>query len=476
MNKFYTLFVIGIVITSCSPQKTEVDVMIKSGAIVDIETGAINTNQVILLKGDSIYDVVSNDKVGDYHSKQTIDATGKYIIPGLWDTHVHFGGGDSLISENKDLLPLYVANGITGVRDCAADISPSVLQWREEINQGRLFGPTIFTSGPKLEGYKSIWLGDLEIGTQAEMMAAFDSLQKLKVDFVKITDNTISPALYLECLKEAKRRGMKISGHIPFSLTLEEVSNAGLSSVEHLGYALRAGSPRREEVMEKVAAGKMTVSEANQIFMDSFNDSLAMIAYRKLAANGTAITPTVDISKTLAYLDEVDHSNDEYLNYMGPGLVKTYEWRVVRAAKDDAKTIAQRHARFEKVTSLLPLLHGAGVMIIAGTDSGYLNSYVYPGKALHEELALYVEAGLTPLEALQTGILSGPAFLNQSNRFGTLTPGKSGDILLLNENPLENINAIQDINTVILRGKTFNRMALDSILNQVKEKAMALRN
>lgn len=476
MKNIGTLLILIIFITSCTKDKIKVDLAIKSESVINIETGEINTNQAILLKGDSIFALITNDELGNYEVKATVDATGKFIIPGLWDTHVHFGGGDSLISENKDLLPLYIANGITGLRDAAADISPSVLQWRDEINKGKLFGPTIFTSGPKLEGYKSVWLGDLEIGTREEMLAAFDSLQKLKVDFVKITDNTITPEIYLESLKEARHRGMKISGHIPFALTLEEVSDAGLSSVEHLGYALSAGSPRRNELMQKVAAGKMTSAEANQIFMDTFDDSLAMIVYKKIAANGTAFTPTLNISRTLAYLDTDDHSKDEYLNYIGPGLVKTYIWRLTRAANDDAKTIAQRHARYEKVKTILPLLHKAGVMIIAGTDSGYLNSYVYPGRALHEELVLFVEAGLTPLEALQTAILSGPAFLNQSGHFGTFAPGKSADILILNQNPLSDIGATQNINAVVLKGKLYNRMALDSILQAVKQKALSLRN
>lgn len=109
--------------------------------------------------------------------------------------HMHFGGGDSLIEENKNLLPLFVAYGITAVRDAAADLSIEVIKWRNQINAGRLFGPTIFTSGPKLEGINSIWVGDLEIGDSRQLQYALDSLKRLNVDFVKITDNTIKPAL-----------------------------------------------------------------------------------------------------------------------------------------------------------------------------------------------------------------------------------------------------------------------------------------
>ena len=118
-------------------------------------------------------------------------------MPGLWDNHVHFGGGEALIDENRNLLPLYLAHGITTVRDAAGDLSPSVLEWRGQVADGTLLGPTIYTSGPKLEGIDSIWPGDLEVGSEADVRAALDQLQAMRVDFVKITENTLSRALYL---------------------------------------------------------------------------------------------------------------------------------------------------------------------------------------------------------------------------------------------------------------------------------------
>ena len=124
-------------------------------------------------------------------------------MPSLWDMHVHFGG-DTLIGENKLLLPLYTVMGISHVRDCAGDISDSVIAWKNAIAENKLEGPSIFTSGPKLEGIKSIWPGDLEIGNENELEIALDSLQKLKVDFVKITDNTLEPSLFLKSIREGK--------------------------------------------------------------------------------------------------------------------------------------------------------------------------------------------------------------------------------------------------------------------------------
>ena len=196
-------------------------------------------------------------------------------MPALWDMHVHFGGGDSLIQENKDLLNLYVAMGITVVRDAAADITPSVLEWRKAVNEGKLLGPTIFTSGPKLEGYKSIWKGDIEVGTIEEVNKALDSLQKLKVDFVKITDNTIKPEIYLASIKEAGRRGYKTSAHIPAVFTIQQVSNAGLSSIEHITYLLRAGLKNEKYLTQQVANGILQARELSLKALNEFDEATA---------------------------------------------------------------------------------------------------------------------------------------------------------------------------------------------------------
>jgi imidazolonepropionase-like amidohydrolase len=198
-----------------------------------------------LVKGKTITAVVPHNANFPAETK-VIDASGKYVIPGLWDMHIHFGGGDALVQENKNLLPLFIAHGITAVRDASADLSPHVLLWRSEIASGIIPGPTIFTSGPKIEGINSIWVGDFEVGTIPEMQRAMDSLQKLNVDFIKITDNTLRPEIYLEAIREARRRRLKISGHIPNALSIMQVSEAGLTSIEHMNYVLRAKQKRKQ--------------------------------------------------------------------------------------------------------------------------------------------------------------------------------------------------------------------------------------
>lgn len=448
--------------------KISADLSLTGARIIDVTNGRTLQGKTVLVRGDSILAVVDQKGLNRYAPKRTVNLRGKYLMPGLWDTHVHFGGGAELIEENKRLLPLYLAHGITAVRDCAGDLSETVLTWRGQIASGQMQGPTIFTSGAKLEGYKPLWKGTIEVGTPEEVSAALDKLQGQQVDFVKITENTMTPAIYLESLKQVKARGMASSAHIPVQLTLDQVFAAGLSSIEHQSYLLRTATPEEAALTEAVAQGKITGKEAMKRSLASYDEATARAAFRRMAAAGTAIVPTLYGSYVTAYLDQNDHSHDAYLQYIGKGLRATYDWRVQRAAQDDAEAIKTRHALFEKSASLLPLLAQEGVSIIAGTDAGFLNSFDYPGIALHDEIALYVKYGLTPAQALQSAIQAGPRLLGKTDRYGSVSDNKVADLLVLNTNPLRNIQATRDIYLVMSRGKIFDKASLEKMLRDTK--------
>lgn len=206
----------------------------------------------------------------------------------------------------------------------------------------------------------------------------------------------------------------------------------------------------------------------------TFTPESARVAYRRLARNGTAVTPTLNGSRVIAWLDQDDHADDAYLQYIGPGLQATYAWRVQRAAKDDAAAVARRHERFERQAAILPLLQASGVTILAGTDAGFLNSFNYPGIALHDELMLFVRYGLTPLQALQAATINGARFLGKSDTHGSLAVGKAADLVLLEADPLGDIAAVQRIDTVILRGVVHDRRALDAMLADVRKRVAAM--
>lgn len=451
------------------------DTLLRHVTLIDVEHGHAVTGQAVVWRGDTIVATGVDAKVSrDWRATKTIDARGRYLIPGLWDMHVHFGGGPELVDENKALLPLYVAYGITTIRDCSGDLPNDVLAWRGEIASGRLFGPRLLTSGAKIEGIAPIWKGTIEVGTRADVDAAITRLkQRDKVDFVKITDSTLKPELFLYAVAQAKKNGLRTSGHIPMALTVKQAVDAGISSIEHIDYAFKAGVKSEAAIAADFAAGRIDRTEANRRINDGFDTATAMAAYRDFATRGVFVTPTLNGSRIITYLDRDSHADDPFLAFIGPKLRKTYDWRIQRAAKDDAAAIAARHEHYERMAAILPLLQKAGVTIIAGTDAGFLNSFNYPGQGLHDELSLFVDNGLTPAQALSSATRSGPAWFGQLARYGSIAHGKMADMVLLDRNPLTDISATRAIRTVVLRGKVYDRPALDAMLARAKTQVAA---
>ena len=433
-------------------QSRPVDLLITNARVIDVVSGGVSAPRTIAIRGDTIVSIGATRRRGDLRSVRTVDAAGRFVIPALWDMHVHFGGGPALIAENRALLPLYTAHGIVAVRDAAGDLSESVLAWRDSIARGLLDGPTLFTSGPKLEGINSIWPGDIEVDTRAGVDSALDRLQAMHVDFVKLTDNTLKPELFRYALGEIRKRGLRSSAHIPIAVPVREAIELGLGSIEHLSYAVRAGAEH---------VGQPTPTDV----VTAFDSATAMATYRLMAARGTYITPTLNISRTLAWLDSDTHAHDAYLRYIGPGLQATYQGRVTRAAAADSAAIARRHRNYEFTSARLPMLQAAGVMILAGTDAGFLNSFDYPGIGLHDELQLMVKSGLTPLQALRGATINGATFLGKASRHGTIAVGKATDLLILDRNPLQDITATRAIHALVQRGRYLDRAALDSLLS-----------
>ena len=447
------------------------DLMIRHATVVDVERATTRPNQAVVVRGDTIVAVGEDAAVARaWRADRTVDSAGRYLIPGLWDMHVHFGGGPALIEENKALLPLYLAHGITTIRDCSGDLPGQVLQWRDQIAAGSLEGPRLFTSGAKIEGIKPVWKGTIEVGNGADLDAAFGRLKRDRVDFVKITDSTLTPDLFLAAVRGARANGLRASGHIPMALTVQQAVDAGISSIEHLDYAFKAGVKDEAAIATDFAAGRIDRAEANRRLDAGFDRDTAMAAYRGFAARGVAVTPTLNGGRILDFLDQDDHRNDPYLAYIGPKLQATYAWRVDRAAKAGPEQIAARHRQYHQVAAVLPLLQQAGVTIMAGTDAGFLNSFNYPGIGLHDELSLFVKEGLTPAQALASATRAGPAWFGVQDRYGAIAEGKAADMVLLNANPLQDIAATRAIDTVVVRGTLQDRKALDAMLQHVREK------
>lgn len=459
------LAILILVFTSCEENKKEsYDLIISNANIVHIKSGTIVENQLILISDDTIRKIDDANNRERYTGNQELDASGKYVIPGLWDMHVHFRGGDTLIEENKNLLPLFLAFGITTIRDAGGDITPAVLRWREQIKVGELDGPDIFTSGPKLDGSAPTWPGSISVTNDQEIEIALDSLESLGVDYVKMYDGNLTKEAYYQIIKASKKRDLKTTGHMPLSANFLEAVDYGLNGVEHLYYPLKSCSPLEDSLTGlNIGYGIM------EKIIDTYDPQLAEEVYTKMSKNNVFVTPTLEIGKILAQILDVDHSKDTLLPYIGKRIQLTYQGRIEGAKRAQAKGNTMRSKMEEISARMVKPMQEAGVKILAGSDSGAFNSHVYPGESLHGELSSLVAAGLSPQQALETSIINGPAFFNLENQFGSVEATKTAHLLLLNKNPLENIENLSSIYAVVKSGKIYNKELLNRMLAELKK-------
>ncbi|MGB3467040.1 MAG: amidohydrolase family protein [Cyclobacteriaceae bacterium] len=459
-----SIFLACALLWSCQPEKQPqtYEIAIHNATIIDIQTGKLSRDRHILI--DATGKISLSEKV--LPAVNTIDASGKFAMPALWDMHAHFRGGEKLIEENKKLLPLYVGNGVTTVRDAGGDLTEQIFQWRTEIKAKKLTGPYLYTSGPKIDGPGARWAGSLEVSTKGQADLALDSLEALKVDFVKLYDSKLSAELYLYLLEACNERGMKVSGHMPFTVMLQDAIDRKVTSIEHLYYVLKGCSLREAEITEKIRNGELSFWGSMEELMESYSDSLADIRMKNMKATEVFVVPTLHIGKVLSYLDQEDHTDDPALSLIGSGIRKTYEGRINSASRADEKAIKRRHLLHQAFRKLAVKLQQSGVKLLAGSDAGAYNSYVYPGFSLHDELQLMVESGIEPLAALQTATLNAAAYFGLDSKNVLIGEGSKTDILLLDENPLEDISNTQAIHGLIIDGQYLDKTALNKLLNR----------
>ena len=470
MRVFFLLFLLASAFLSRA--QTSSSILLLNGNVVDVETGLIS-QRTILIEGEKIKAVGDYQQLVAQASKNArhVDCTGKYIIPGLWDMHVHLEGAE-LVEDNAALLPVFLAYGITTIRDCASDLGVQVLKWRNEVNTRKRLGPTIFTAGLKLEGKNSSWKGDLEIENEAELNKMLDLLDQYKVDFVKITENTLGGDLFLKSVKAAHGRGYRVSGHVPMDLTISELVDAGYTSVEHASYLLRVGSDD-SKIKSDLVSGKITRPEADALY-SKFDQQVATQKYTALGKKGLFVCPTLIGGRQLAYLSENDHSKDPFMSYLTEKFVSNYQWRIQRMSNETPEQTKQRQDRYMFLRAQIPIMYRAGLRIIAGSDAAALNTYVYPAESLLQELEIFQEAGLKPVEILQTATRNGALYFGIEKNTGTITPGKNADLVILDKNPLDDVQALRSVNGVLKFGSYYNRTSLDLMLEEARDTKIKL--
>ncbi len=449
MNTLYTtkLLFLGLWLLATACQTTRYDLLIVNARIVDVYAGEAAPPAWVGIVGDTIratgVGAPGRSVRGPRH-----DAQRQYLLPGLWDMHVHFRGGDSLADENRDLLPLFLQYGVTTVRDAGGDITSHVLSWRTQIAQGTLAGPRIFTSGPKLDGSAPAWNGSLRVVDSADVALAFDSLQALGVDYAKTYDGNLTAERYYDLVRMAEARGLPITGHMPLAADVRAAARLGLDGSEHLYYVLKACSPQAARLTEQGLGYGMVPT-----LMATYDSTLAAEVFAELSTRRVYVTPTLYIGRVLAELAGADHAGDTLLKQIGPGIRQTYTRRIEAARRARATGNDTRQRMVTTAAAMIAPMYAAGLPLLAGSDCGPFNSFVYPGESLHAELAELVAAGLTPLQALRTSLVHGPQFLGLEAYYARVAPGRVADLILLADNPLEDIGHLQTLRAVWVRGQ-----------------------
>ncbi|MGH8457085.1 MAG: amidohydrolase family protein, partial [Stenotrophobium sp.] len=344
-----------------------------------------------------------------------VDAAGEYLIPGLWDMHVH-----TLRPGRPDTwFPLFVANGITGVRDMGGDMSfAEIRQLHREIADGSRIGPRFVAPGPILDG-PAPELPDISLAI-ADSDAAAEAVIRLKregADFIKVY-NGLPRGAYFTIAAETQRLGMPFAGHVPFSITAQEASDAGQRSIEHLFNLLFACSSREDELMrlKEVARKTQDRNERSRLrrayltgVLDSYSQSKAQALFALFVKNDTWQVPTLVARRAFSF-DSTETSRDnEPLQYLPPS-ERNWNLRTdPRYSEMTAEDIEIQRRFYRQDKALIAPMLLAGVKFLAGTDVP--NPHLVPGFSLHDELALLVSAGLTPMQALQSATINPARYL-----------------------------------------------------------------
>jgi imidazolonepropionase-like amidohydrolase len=427
-------------------------------AVIDVVTGGVRRDASVVVEGDRITQVRSSRGVKIPAGARVVDGTGKFLIPGLWDMHVHTFFGEQAPAGRDITLPLFVANGITGVRDMGSELE-AVLQARAEIAGGTLLGPRMIVAGPMLDGPKTQFPASIAITTPEDGRRAVDMLVSRGVDFIKIQSYVPRDA-YFAIVDECKKKNIIFVGHVPDAIRGAEASNAGQKSFEHLIGIFEGSSTAEDELLKgPKSPGK---------FLDTYDAPKEAALIALLAKNQTWQCPTLFWERGQWLVDAIDVSKDPDAKYV-PALWRDELWpRFTKSIVKEMDTdpLAVREKFVEHELDIVRKLHAAGVPFLAGTDTP-AGVDVIPGFSLHLELQRFVDAGFTPLEALQTATINPARFLGKTADFGTVEKGKMADLVLLDANPLEDIRNTQRIAGVVLAGRYSSRADLDGVLNGV---------
>ena len=426
-----TVIVITTVTLSAQPQVLALTAV----NVVDVVAGRIVPDTTVVVTGDTITSVTQHGIPPG--GARVVDGRDKFLMPGLWDMHAHIEGNE------RAWLPLYVANGVTGIRDMGADLD-FILEIRAATASGRTLGPRIIAAGPILDDAPGDWPFRMRVRNADEARATVQLLKSRGVDLIKVHNYTPREAFFA-IVEEARRQNLRVAGHVPLKVTIQEGVDAGMVSIEHLSEDGR--------VWKACSGGAQYRPDACRPFFE-------MLARRAVWQTPTLIAlaelPVIGTPASAISSDQLAYANKAFLE-MHAGNQRLF------VKQPEVLGIFKNLAEVGKVVTRD--MAAAGVGILAGCDA------MIAGFCVHDELALMVSAGMTPLAALQAATVNPARSLAREMTLGSVAAGRSADLVLLDANPLEDIANVRRIRAVVAAGRFLDRSALDQLLTQAKAAA-----
>jgi imidazolonepropionase-like amidohydrolase len=430
-------------------------------SVVDVVSGRTQTGQTVVVNGRTIAAVGPIDSVRVPPNARVIRGDGKYLIPGLWDAHVHW--------YHQELLPLFVANGVTGVRIMWG--SPVHRDWARDAEAGTLVGPRIHMAGSIIDGPRPVWPTPTVVRNEADARQAVRDTKAMGAQFAKVYSN-LPRDLYLAIADEARQQGLAFAGHVPSAVSAREASDAGQHSIEHLTGIALAASSREDELRRQLLENRdgFDRSQFDRAVYDSFDAAKAAALFARFRRNGTWQAPTLLVLRNTGNLGDPSLASDPRLKYMPPSLQRQWAPGENARRSQTPEGLATFRRNVARQHELVRGMSRAGVPIVAGTDT--LNPYCFPGFSLHDELRLLVEAGLSPMQALQAATINGARLVGRDKELGALAPGRLADMVLLDADPFRSIHNTTRINMVMTNGRLWERPALDRLLHDAESAAV----
>ncbi len=437
--------------------------------VVDTRNGRILPGMTVVVRNGQIQGVARFGLIAETHNVRMINAAGQYMIPGLWDMDVH-SARISPAWDEKIIYPLYVANGVTGVRDMGGD--PDLLeQRRQRVEDGALLGPHILFAGQFLSGGESN-TQTVTVKSPEDAREAIAQLKRRGVSLVTIRSD-ISRDSYFALADEAAKLKIQFEGPVPDSISAAEASAAGQRSIERFSGIPLACSSKEEALRQQASqapANQNVVPHASvaTLAMASYDPKKAWNLFVQLSDNNTWQVPALILSQAMASMGDTNLPVDPRLKYVPISVRREWELEKLRV-RTSAEALELAKKQSVRELELVNIMRRAGVQFMAGSDGP--DPYVVPGFSLHTELEWLVKSGFSPTQALQSATFNPALFLAKLNEFGMVETGHAADLVLLEANPLEDIRNTREIASVVVAGKYYSREELDKMLAQVAEVA-----